>query len=178
VEKVTETQADGSSKEVLKGITGVTYDLYKIMDLQPGTNPKYEDSYTVEKPFESILSTNSISKDSLFNYSSTDMEKLYLDLKKAAAEGVTAGTVTRIKSGATGDDGKVTVSGLALGYYLVVESTVPAGYVGGQTFLVAIPSTDNYNNAANNGTQWTYDVTVQPKNEKNQPDQGYYYCNR
>jgi fimbrial isopeptide formation D2 family protein/LPXTG-motif cell wall-anchored protein len=160
VEKVTETQTDGSSKEVLKGIKGVTYDLYKIMDLQPGTNPAYDNSYNVVTTYKDVLKTTSI--DALKNYSSTELESLYLDLKKAAA----AAKVTPISSNATDDNGKVTVSGLALGYYLVVESTVPAGYVGGQTFMVAIPSTDNYNDAAKNGTQWTYDVTVQPKNEK------------
>ena len=40
--------------------------------------------------------------------------------------------------------GDAVFSNLQLGYYLVIEDSAPEGYVTGSPFLIAVPSTDNY----------------------------------
>lgn len=59
---------------------------------------------------------------------------------------------------------------LDVGYYLVVETDTPQGYVASTPFFVAIPQANNTsqfgteNNTA--ATGWDYDITATPKNQK------------
>lgn len=59
---------------------------------------------------------------------------------------------------------------LDAGYYLVVETDTPQGYVASTPFFVAIPQANNTsqfgteNNTA--ATGWDYDITATPKNQK------------
>ena len=49
-----------------------------------------------------------------------------------------------------------TFENLALGYYLIVETKAPDGYVAGKPFLVSIPSTDNYQSNAAGTKQYIF----------------------
>lgn len=55
---------------------------------------------------------------------------------------------------------------LPLGVYLVKETTTPAGYVASKPFIVSVPSTDNYDTAGKEGTEFIYNITAKPKNSK------------
>ena len=141
-------------------LPGATFEIYKVMSLTPGTTAGEYASYKAEAPFAAVLTNNNIKPDVLNNYSAADLEKIISDLKNVATKG--SGTEKT-----TDNIGNAVFDNLALGYYLVVETAAPSGYVAGSPFLVAIPSTDNYNDtpaAGTPGTSWVYDVTVQPKN--------------
>ena len=59
-----------------------------------------------------------------------------------------------------------TLSGLAVGAYLVTEIDAPAGVVKGSPFIVTVPTpADTTGGGANTG-KWEYDVNVYPKNLK------------
>ncbi len=62
--------------------------------------------------------------------------------------------------------GKTSVSGLDLGLYLLVESSVPQDVVStANPALISVPTTAvNGNNATDGGTRWIYDVCLFPKN--------------
>ena len=62
--------------------------------------------------------------------------------------------------------GKTSASGLSLGLYLVVETSVPEMVTSTTApFLVSLPMTSvNGDNASDGGTRWIYDVTMYPKN--------------
>lgn len=62
--------------------------------------------------------------------------------------------------------GKTSASGLPLGLYLLVETSIPEMVVSTtDPFLVSLPMTSvDGNNASDGGTRWMYDVTVYPKN--------------
>ena len=147
--------ANGSAE-----LPGATFEIYKVMSLTPGENPGEYASYKAEDPFAAVLTRNNIEPDALDNYSAADLEGIISDLKNVATKG--NGTEKT-----TDDSGNAVFENLPLGYYLVVETAAPSGYVAGSPFLVAIPSTDNYNDTTAAGTagiSWVYDVTVQPKN--------------
>lgn len=140
---------------------GATFSVYKVMSLTPGTNPGDYAAYEKVDAFESALA--GVNPDELGNYSAASLQNLIDELVKASAD--TAATATGTTSdGTSGTKGEFTFSNLDLGYYLVVETQAPEGYVAGSPFLIAIPSTDNYNSAGA-GTSWVYDVTAEPKNK-------------
>ena len=70
------------------------------------------------------------------------------------------------KMAPTNEYGKTQATGLALGLYLVVETSVPEMVVSTTNpFLVSIPMTSvDGNNATDGGERWIYDVTLFPKN--------------
>lgn len=75
----------------------------------------------------------------------------------------------------TGKDGKVEFTGLNVGLYLVIETTLPQAVTQkADPFLVSIPMTRigaNEDETANpNNEVWMYDVTVYPKNSIAQGD--------
>lgn len=121
-----------------------------------GTKGNYV--YTPVDAFKSVL--DNVNPDDLKNYSAAEIENLASNLKKLS-ESVTGTDVQK-----TDAKGIATFSDLSLGYYLVVETKAPASYVAGTPFLVAIPSTNNYNQdtSASAGTDWVYDVKVEAKN--------------
>lgn len=144
-----------------KPLAGAKYSIYKIMSLTPGNQQGTYAGYEMVDTYEAALA--GVTPDALGNYSAARIEDLAADLKAVALEdGATAAT------GVTAaDTGEVTFSGLALGYYLVVETEAPDGYTAGEAFLIAVPSTDNYNAATPAaGTEWVYDVVAQPKNSQ------------
>lgn len=141
--------------EGLVAVPGAGYTVYKVMSLtKPEGTGKY--TYTPEAPFAEVLKTNKVTPDELGEYSAQQIEALAAELAEAAkTANAAAGEQT------TGDDGKAEFTDLDLGYYLVVETTVPEGYiVTGNPFLVALPQTKE------DGTGWEYAVTARPKNQK------------
>lgn len=135
------------------------FSVYKIMSLTPGTTPGQYAEFSVVKAFESALS--GVNPDALNNYDTEAIEELISKLQTAADSA--AADATQITAEGTGT---AVFNDLGLGYYLVVEEEAPEGYVNGNPFLVAIPSTDNYDQSGSQGTKWVYNVTVSPKNSK------------
>ena len=150
---INKTDADGAP------LAGATFSVYKIMSLTPASSAGDYASFAVESEFQDALS--GVTPDALNNYDTEAIENLISKLQTAADSAVADDTQTTAAVTGTAE-----FSGLDLGYYLVVETAAPEGYVNGNPFLVAIPSTDNYNNSGAQGTKWVYNVTVTPKNSK------------
>lgn len=141
-------------------LAGATFTIYKVMSLDPGTNAGDYAGYEPAAGFESVLAD--VEPDDLGNYSATQLEGL-IDQLVTAAE-----AADPVDSQTTNDSGTATFSGLDLGYYLVIETAAPETYVAGSPFLIAVPSTNNYNDPEGDapGTEWVYDVVAEPKNAK------------
>lgn len=80
-----------------------------------------------------------------------------------AATNATAIKESKASAEKTGSTG---ATELPLGVYLVKETTTPAGYVASKPFIVSVPSTDNYDTAGKEGTEFIYNITAKPKNSK------------
>lgn len=136
-------------------LAGAEYKVYKIMSLAEVGGVM---TYTPVTEFATTL--NGVTADDLGNYSAAELDAL-VNALAAVAAGQTANGSVITTTNVAGNK----ISDLDLGYYLVVETAAPAGYVAGKPFLVAIPSTNNYNAETDTeGTTWVYDVTVEPKN--------------
>lgn len=81
--------------------------------------------------------------------------------------GGTDNNVTEIKSQNTDDSGVISLSNLAVGAYLVVESAPRPGYAPASPFIAFVPMTRD---AANGGVEWNYDVHAFPKNYENKAE--------
>lgn len=146
----------GSSAD--SSLAGASFSVYRVMELTPAEQPGEYAAYKKADTFADTLS--GVTADDLGNYSSVEIENLALDLKAVA----TSADVQPEASGVTGEDGTCLFSELPLGYYLVVETQAPEGYVAGSPFLIAIPSTNNYTSEDTLGYVWVYDVEAEPKN--------------
>lgn len=143
------TKKDGSGNS----LAGAGFTLYKVMNLSKA-GETYE--FTPESGFQEFFTTHNIAVDDLGNYSAEEIEKLAAELKETVKTNKIDPTQTeQITAEGTG---QTTFKNLELGYYLVVETKVPANYIAGKPFLVAIPFTSE------DGTAWKYDATAVPKN--------------
>ena len=143
------TKKDGSGKP----LAGAGFTLYKVMNLSKA-GETYQ--FTPELRFQEFFTTNNIAVDALGNYSAEEIEKLAAKLKTEVETNDIQPTKTeQITAEVTG---QTTFKNLELGYYLVVETTVPANYIAGKPFLVAIPFTNP------EGTDWVYNAQAVPKN--------------
>lgn len=134
-------------------LAGAGFTLYKVMNLRKdGKTYKF----TPELKFQEFFTTHNIAVDALGNYSAEEIEKLAAKLKTE----VETNNIQPTKPEQTTAEGtgQTTFEDLDLGYYLVVETEVPANYIAGKPFLVAIPFTSE------DGTAWEYDATAVPKN--------------
>ena len=147
--------------QTLEPLGGAVFTIYKIFDLTPGNDPGDYATFTPVAHYNSVVGT--LTPDELQNYSATEIEGLATALLPLT---VTAGNGGIAMDPTDPDDGISTKGSLGLGYYLVVETTTPAGYLTAKPFFVAIPSSNNYANDAIAATTWVYDVEVAPKNEK------------
>lgn len=126
-----------------KPLAGVEFTIYKIADLDQGSDP-------VELKYKSLITGVNITSETKYNDIKTEV-----DLK--IADGSLTGTsaTTEMKSG------KATAkfTDLDLGIYLVEETKAPSQVVNKTAnFLVSVPMT----NAT--GDDWIYDITAEPKN--------------
>ena len=137
-------------------LEGVEYTIYQVMNLTPGSTPGTYAKYQPTTDFAEIL--DGVTPDALGNYSAQELEELIGELADAAA-------TPAADPQETNASGQAVFNSLPLGYYLVVETQAPEGYVTGSPFLIAVPSTNNYDGTGD-GTAWVYDVTATPKNEQ------------
>lgn len=139
-------------------LAGAKFSFYKIASI---TNSEGKDwKYTVETAYQEKLGDNGAAKN-LNNLPSSAWEAK-IDVL-AAVNDATAIKESKASAEKTGSTG---ATELPLGVYLVKETTTPAGYVASKPFIVSVPSTDNYDTAGKEGTEFIYDITAKPKNSK------------
>lgn len=143
------TKKDGSGNL----LAGAGFTLYKVMNLSKA-GETYE--FTPESEFQEFFTTHNIAVDDLGNYSAEEIEKLAAELKETVKTNEIP--ATKEQQMTAEGTGQTTFGNLDLGYYLVVETTVPANYIAGKPFLVAIPFTNP------EGTDWVYNAQAIPKN--------------
>ena len=153
IKKTTNVKKQGKDNEY-EVLPGAEFTLYKIAEL---TNAGYN-----------MLVTNVAgytTPDSLLNLSK-DQQKTVAS--QFANSDQTKGN--KIKTMTTDDNGQAKFENLALGYYLVVETNAPEGYVASVPFFVAVPTSDTADDSNKNpeneqADSWVYDITARPKNE-------------
>ena len=138
-------------------LAGAKFSFYKIASI---TNSEGKDwKYTVEEAYREKLGDNGIAKN-LNNLPSSAWEAKIDVLAAINATAIKESEASAEKTGSTG------ATELPLGVYLVKETTTPAGYVASKPFIVSVPSTDNYDTAGKEGTEFIYNITAKPKNSK------------
>lgn len=128
-----------------KPLAGVEFTIYKIADLEQGSNP-------VELKYKSLIGDNvTITSDTKYN----DI-KSFVDAKVADRSLTGTSQKTEMKNGkATAE-----FTNLDLGVYLVEETKAPSQVVNKTAnFLVSVPMTNE------DGDDWVYDIIANPKNE-------------
>lgn len=150
-----------------KGVPGATFTAYKVAELTINTDGTYN-SFQLIEPFsnDETLKKN-ITKDNLNNLSTKELEENATKVREVAQAKENAQKVISIPTKApTNDDGIATMD-LGVGYYLVVETGVPTGYVASKPFFVAMPTPSTTTKGDKTTTTgWTTELTVQPKNEQ------------
>lgn len=131
--------------------------LYKLVGPESGTNAPGTalDPAPAGTPLDGV--TFKITKLN-FDLQNGDWDSFPKDAS-AVKDGDKTSTTSEL---VTGDDGKVSFTGLDLGLYLVEESDVPNGVTPGAPFLVSIPMVNV------SGDAWNYDVVAYPKNSKSE----------
>lgn len=138
-------------------LAGAKFSFYKIASI---TNSEGKDwKYTVETAYQEKLGDNGAAKN-LNNLPSSAWEAKIDVLAAVNATAIKESKASAEKTGSTG------ATELPLGVYLVKETTTPAGYVASKPFIVSVPSTDNYDTAGKEGTEFIYDITAKPKTVK------------
>ena len=129
-------------------LAGYQFDLYKIASISVDSNTGYM-TYAMETEYASILDADTLADQ-------TAVEGKVSDLSNA----VTGKTPTESRQfDKNSTDKNVTISNLALGYYLV-KVTAPEGAAATSDFLVSVPST------LPNGSDLNYNPTVTLKTSK------------
>ncbi len=128
-----------------KPLAGVEFTIYKIADLEQGSDP-------VELKYKSLIG------DKVTITSDTKYEEIKSVVDSKIADGSLTGTsvTTEMQSG------KATAkfTDLDLGIYLVEETKAPSQVVNKTAnFLVSVPMTNEA------GDDWIYDITAEPKNQ-------------
>lgn len=128
-----------------KPLAGVEFTIYKIADLEQGSNP-------VELKYKSLIGDNvTITSDTKYN-----------DIKSVVDAKVADRSLTGTSQKTEMKNGKATAefTNLDLGVYLVEETKAPSQVVKKTAnFLVSVPMTNE------DGDDWVYDIIANPKNE-------------
>lgn len=168
---LTLTKYDGK-KEDNKPVKDATFTAYRILDIVKGSDGKV--TYEVNSDFNGQVNLNDVNYSSnvtdgtattgAISYGTTTKLEAQISKLEAYAKNKTDFTQTPATA-TTNDNGVATFENLALGVYLVVETTVPNGYViSTQSFLSAIPTWQENKDDAAQG-EWNYAVEAQPKNQ-------------
>lgn len=131
--------------DTTKPLAGVEFTIYKIADLEQGSNP-------VELKYKSLIGDDVvISGDTKY-----DDIKSVVDAKVADRTLTGKSETTEMKN----EKATAEFTNLDLGVYLVEETKAPSQVVNKTAnFLVSVPMTNKA------GDDWVYDITADPKNE-------------
>lgn len=128
-----------------KPLAGVEFTIYKIADLEQGSDP-------VELKYKSLIGDKvTITSDTKYN-----------EIKSVVDAKVADKTLTGTSQKTEMKNGKATAefTNLDLGVYLVEETKAPSQVVNKTAnFLVSVPMTNK------DGDDWVYNITADPKNE-------------
>lgn len=130
--------------DTTKPLEGVTFTIYKIADLEQGSNP-------VELKYKSLITGVNITSETKYN-----------DIKSVVDSKIADGSLTGTSATTVMESGKATAkfTELDLGIYLVEETKEPSQVVNKTAnFLVSVPMTNE------DGDDWVYDIIANPKNE-------------
>lgn len=130
--------------DTTKPLEGVTFTIYKIADLEQGSNP-------VELKYKSLITDVNITSETKYN-----------DIKSVVDSKIADGSLTGTSATTVMESGKATAkfTELDLGIYLVEETKAPSQVVNKTAnFLVSVPMTNE------DGDDWVYDIIANPKNE-------------
>lgn len=130
--------------DTTKPLEGVTFTIYKIADLEQGSNP-------VELKYKSLITGVNITSETKYN-----------DIKSVVDSKIADGSLTGTSATTVKESGKATAkfTELDLGIYLVEETKAPSQVVNKTAnFLVSVPMTNE------DGDDWVYDIIANPKNE-------------
>lgn len=130
--------------DTTKPLEGVTFTIYKIADLEQGSNP-------VELKYKSLITDVNITSETKYN-----------DIKLVVDSKIADGSLTGTSATTVMESGKATAkfTELDLGIYLVEETKAPSQVVNKTAnFLVSVPMTNE------DGDDWVYDIIANPKNE-------------
>lgn len=141
-------------------VAGAVFSFYKVASLKAGENGTYR-KWELTNDFNSL----GLTSDDLVGISTKDLEE-----KISEAVGLTdykkEGGVSAIATVTTNNTGTAKAENLELGYYLVIETTTPDGYVASKPFFVAVPMTVTTTKGDVTTSTWNYNIEVEPKNEK------------
>lgn len=129
--------------DTTKPLEGVTFTIYKIADLEQGSNP-------VELKYKSLITGVNITSETKYN-----------DIKSVVDSKIADGSLTGTSATTVMESGKATAkfTELDLGIYLVEETKAPSQVVNKTAnFLVSVPMTNE------DGDDWVYDIIANPKN--------------
>lgn len=142
-----ETAPDGATP-----LDGVTFEIYRVQD---------EDWLKAYYGGQAATSSQDFSKTDAGKYYSTDSATGAITVNSGATKVATVTTETK-----GSDKGVAQKDGLALGLYLVVETSAPDKVTApAKPFLVSVPMTRiDDTTTTNKLTDWIYDVHVYPKN--------------
>lgn len=153
-------------------LDGAKFALYKIADFSEGYN---------ENANLLVQAAGKTKVGDLLNLSESDQKTVasayatYVedkDNKIAAVDERATATVNGEKGVAVFGKDDNNKSMLPVGYYLVVETDTPQGFVASTPFFVAIPQANNTSQFGTEtkdeipATGWVYDITATPKNQK------------
>lgn len=160
-----------------EGVPGATFTAYKVAELTTDEHNTGEyRSFQLVSPFsEDEYLNEKITKDNLNNLSTKELEENATKVREVAQAAEKEKTensalypdFTVTTAAKTDELGKTTMD-LGIGYYLVVETGVPTGYVASKPFFVAMPtpSTTTTKDGKTTTTGWKTELTVEPKNEQ------------
>lgn len=162
----------GSKVGDAKPLDGAGFTVYKIMDLTAEETPGEYASFAVTRDFANGV-LKDLDKDTLGNYTASEIEALSSALLKEIADNTIAGTPKITGADAAGS-GAAKFTGLTMGYYFVVETSAPEGAIAAKPFFIAVPSTyektEEVDGEDVRTTWWEYNVSVTPKNDVLKPD--------
>lgn len=128
------------STDMVAGADGGSFKLYHVAKIVKGK---------VNIEFELIHPFDDYDKDINLVKSAVDNEAAALALRAYITQ-VDENDVIKMNNGDT-------ATGLELGIYLVVQTSVPSGYTASAPFLIFVPMTSA------DGTAWLYGITAYPK---------------
>ncbi|WP_289864637.1 SpaH/EbpB family LPXTG-anchored major pilin [Enterococcus faecalis] len=151
------------SQDHEKPVAGAKFRAYKVMDFKQQAQGA---DYAVTAEFKNFFTEGNhggnMKPSDISGLSTSELDSLIVKLTTYAQN---PDNKARFMEAASDETGKVSFNpfNLGLGYYLVVETEAPQGYViDTKSFLVSVPETDK-----EDLDKWSYDVDVELKNSPN-----------